>query len=151
MTLTTFFCNGQTFSRKLSKSDSLSIDGKKLTTWVIKFYFVSDSVITAESFNYIDSLANYLKANQDLTIEIGAHSISRGTTEFCCELTQKRAAKISRLLTEKGIDKTKLSAKGYGKTKPLYVDKSKVKCSHCNDDKLQKNLRVEFLILKKKK
>ncbi len=145
------FSTGQTFNRKFSQNDSLTSDGKNLITWNIKFYFVSDSLIMQESFNYIDSLVTFLKTNPGVVVEIGTHSITRGTSTFCCELTQKRAMKISQLLSEKGIDKSRLSPKGYGKTKPLYIDNSTVKCSHCKDDKLQKNLRVEFQILKKKK
>lgn len=138
----------QTFKEKIANTDSLADNGSKLITWSIKFYFVSDSIVTDESNAYIDSLADFLKTN-DISIEIGVHSIPKGSDVFNNNLTDKRAKKLSEILISKGIEPKRLTTKGFGKTKPISVAKpTGKKCSHCNDELERKNLRVEFKIVK---
>ena len=138
----------QTFKEKIADTDSLADNGSKLITWSIKFYFVSDSIVTDESNAYINSLADFLKTN-DVSIEIGVHSMPKGSDVFNNNLTVKRAKKISEILISKGIEPKRLTAKGFGKTKPIFVAKpTGKKCSHCNDELERKNLRVEFKIIK---
>lgn len=138
----------QNFKEKISNTDSLADNGSKLITWSIKFYFLSDSIVTNESNTYINSLVDFLKTN-DVRVEIGVHSTPKGSDVFNNNLTVKRAKKINDILISKGIEPRRLIAKGFGKTKPIFLAKpTGKKCSHCNDELERKNLRIEFKIIK---
>ena len=51
-----------------------------------------------------------------------SHTDSRGSEQANIELSQKRAQSVVNYLIEKGIATDRLTAKGYGKSKPKEVD-----------------------------
>ena len=70
---------------------------------------------------YQDSLmvlVKILNDNPAITIELAAHTDSRASDEYNDELSQKRAETVVTFLIEKGINKQRLVAKGYGKRVP---------------------------------
>jgi peptidoglycan-associated lipoprotein len=70
---------------------------------------------------YQDSLmvlVNMLQDNPKIRIELASHTDSRASDQYNDELSQKRAEAVVLFLTEKGIDKERLVAKGYGKRVP---------------------------------
>lgn len=64
------------------------------------------------------SLVDILVENPKLVIELASHTDSRSSDEFNDVLSQKRAETVVSFLTEKGIQKDRLVAKGYGKRVP---------------------------------
>jgi OOP family OmpA-OmpF porin len=73
-----------------------------------------------------------------MKIEIAGHTDNVGTDAYNNPLSVKRAQAVQTYLTGKGIDATRLSAKGYGKTKPLQAG---------DTEEIRKlNRRVEFII-----
>jgi peptidoglycan-associated lipoprotein len=75
-----------------------------------------------ESMVALDKLIETLNDNPNVTIEIMSHTDTRNTEEYNMILSQKRAQSVVDYLVSKGIDLTRLSAKGYGKTSTKIVD-----------------------------
>jgi OmpA-OmpF porin, OOP family len=78
--------------------------------------------------------------NQDkykaLAFEVAGHTDNRGVAGANQKLSQARAAAVMKYLTGKGIAATRLTAAGYGDTKPLVANDS--------PENLQRNRRIEF-------
>lgn len=76
-----------------------------------------------ESKGALDSLADLLRTNPNITIELMAHTDHVGGTASNSELSQKRAQSVvNYLILEGGINKKRMIAKGYGETWPKTVD-----------------------------
>ena len=78
-----------------------------------------------ESKHTLDTLYAILIENPTIIIELGSHTDARGSDSYNQELSQKRAESCVTYLIEKGVDKARITAKGYGKTK-LLQDCSKI-------------------------
>ena len=91
----------------------------------------------------LDKLALMLIENPDIKIELASHTDCRGGEKYNKELSQKRANSAIAYLISKGIDATRLTARGYGKSQ-LVTDCA---CSKCSDDEHQYNRRTTFKIL----
>jgi peptidoglycan-associated lipoprotein len=77
-----------------------------------------------ESEEPLNQLVEVLNDNPGISIEISSHSDSRGDSTFNLELSQKRAQSVVDYLVSKGIDVSRLQAKGYGETTPRIVTKA---------------------------
>lgn len=76
-----------------------------------------------ESGPALQELLKLLLDNPHITIEIGAHTDRKGSEDYNLNLSKKRAESVVNYLVKYGIDQERLSAQGYGKTKPTKVDK----------------------------
>lgn len=98
----------------------------------------------------LDTLYDILKENPTITIELSAHTDSKGADKYNEELSQKRAESCTNYLTnEKGIAKDRIVAKGYGKTMPVAPNTNPDGSD--NPEGRAKNRRTEFKILDNKK
>lgn len=73
---------------------------------------------------YQDSLmvlVKILNDNPKIVIELASHTDSKGSLEYNDTLSMKRAETVVTFLTEKGINKARVVAKGYGKRMPLIL------------------------------
>jgi peptidoglycan-associated lipoprotein len=91
------------------------------------FYDFGKWDLRPESMVSLDKLVETLNDNPNVTIELMSHTDSRDTEEYNMELSQKRAQSVVDYLIAKGIDKQRLTAKGYGESSPKVVDASIVK------------------------
>jgi OOP family OmpA-OmpF porin len=107
----------------------------------IQFGYNSDKILQ-ESFSLMDEIAQVMKENPQIKkVEIGGHASSEGSDAYNRELSDKRAKAVMAYLVGKGgIDASRLTAKGYGESKPLVTPDD-------TEAKKEKNRRVEFLIL----
>jgi peptidoglycan-associated lipoprotein len=80
-----------------------------------------------ESMVSLDRLVETLNDNPNVTIELMSHTDSRDTEEYNLDLSQKRAQSVVDYLIAKGINRNRLTAKGYGESSPKVVDASIVK------------------------
>jgi peptidoglycan-associated lipoprotein len=76
-----------------------------------------------ESEESLSQLVEVLNDNPGISIEISAHTDSRGDSLFNMNLSQKRAQSVVDYLVGKGIDISRLNAKGYGTAAPRVVSK----------------------------
>ncbi|MGJ0320933.1 OmpA family protein [Aliarcobacter cryaerophilus] len=67
----------------------------------------------------ITEFADMMKANKEFTADIEAHTDSVGSVAYNQKLSERRAASAVKALTDLGVDKNRLRAVGYGKTRPI--------------------------------
>lgn len=93
----------------------------------------------------LNKIVKALEDNPTIVIEIGSHTDSRSATKANLTLSDKRAKATVDYIISKGIDKSRLSGKGYGESKLVNKCKDGVKCS---EEEHQQNRRTEFRIVK---
>jgi len=86
-------------------------------------YATGSYEVTQDSKVALDSLIQILNLNPTIKIELMAHTDFVGSDQFNSELSQKRAQSVVDFLISKGINPTRLVAKGYGETWPKKVSK----------------------------
>lgn len=111
------------------------IKGDVLILNKVLFKFNS-SDLDPTSFAQIDMLALLLKKEVNMKILVKGHTSSEGSDEYNNKLSESRAKSVVNYLISKGIEKSRLSYKGYGKTSPLE--------SNDSESGREKNRRVEF-------
>ncbi|MCY1030785.1 OmpA family protein [Corallococcus sp. BB11-1] len=67
----------------------------------------------------LDAIADYLKANPQLTIRVEGHTDNSGPDELNRTLSQQRAERVRAYLIQKGIAGSRMEAKGFGPDRPL--------------------------------
>ena len=67
----------------------------------------------------INRIYALMKDHGDLKFEIGGHSDGDGDEAYNTKLSQQRADAVKTELVNKGIDASRLTTKGYGKSKPI--------------------------------
>lgn len=74
--------------------------------------------LKSESFFELDQFVSLLKQNPSINVEISGHTDNTGGKEYNLKLSQNRANSVVEYLVNKGIDKKRLTAKGYGDIRP---------------------------------
>jgi len=109
------------------------------------YYDFDQSDIRPDAAIELDKLVKILKDNPTIWIELGSHTDSRGNDRYNQWLSQSRANSAVQYIIDQGIDKNRITAKGYGETMLLNKCASGVKCS---EEDHQLNRRTEFKITK---
>lgn len=94
----------------------------------------------------LEKVVKVMQLDPTITIEISSHTDSRSTADYNLKLSQKRAQEVVNYLVKRGIDKSRLTAVGYGESRLLNRCKDGVECS---EEEHAKNRRTEFKINKK--
>jgi OOP family OmpA-OmpF porin len=94
------------------------------------------ATIKPDSNKTLDDAATALKAAPTLNIEVGGHTDNVGTAESNQKLSEDRAKSVMAALVARGIDAKRLTAKGYGQSKPV--------ADNSTDAGKAKNRRVEL-------
>lgn len=105
------------------------------------FYDYDKADIRPDAAAELDKLVETLNDNPKITIELSSHTDSRGKDAYNQTLSQKRAESAVNYIISKGIDKSRITAKGYGETRPV-IKTAKT------EDEYQKNRRTEFKVTK---
>lgn len=87
------------------------------------FYEFNKATLTAESTEALDRLVGMMTENANITIELSSHCDYRGNDEYNEKLSQRRAESVVNYLIEHGIAEDRLTAKGYGESRPKIVTK----------------------------
>ncbi len=113
-----------------------------LTVRLKNIYFeFNKTALKPESFVELNKVVDFLQASPTVEIEIAGHTDSKGTDEYNNTLSQGRSQSVVNYLVQQGIDVSRLTAKGYGESKP--IDTNDTPEGQAN------NRRVEFTVLKK--
>lgn len=104
------------------------------------FFDVGLANLRPESNAELDRLVKLLKDVPSLEIEISGHTDNTGSAKLNEKLSQDRAQAVVDYLTGKGIAKSRMSAMGYGASKPVATNNT--------DAGRQENRRTEFEIKK---
>jgi outer membrane protein OmpA-like peptidoglycan-associated protein len=108
-------------------------------------YDFNKSAIRKGAARDLEALAALLKRYPSIQIEVGAHTDSRGTSEYNLALSQTRALYAQDFLIEQGVHPDRIFAKGYGETK------LRNECSDgvaCDERQHAYNRRIEVKVLK---
>jgi len=84
----------------------------------------NSSVITKSTYEVLDEIYGFLSRNSYIVIEIGGHTNNVPDDAYCNELSTARAESVATYLVEKGIDPKRITAKGYGKRKPIATNET---------------------------
>ncbi len=94
--------------------------------------------LKVESDIEITRLAENLKKNIDLKIEIHGHTDNVGSDDDNMRLSEERAQSVMLALIDKGILSTRISSRGYGESKPIDTNETEVGRKN--------NRRTEFVV-----
>ena len=92
----------------------------------------------------LNRLALVLNQNQDIKIEIRAHTDSRSDDIYNRRLSENRAQAVVDYLVTQGISPGRLVANGYGESELLNECRNGVKCTEARH---QENRRTEFKVI----
>jgi len=95
------------------------------------------SAILPESEDSLKQILALLNQNATLKIRVEGHTDNQGTPAANQTLSEKRAQAVMGWLTANGIDAARLTAKGFGQTKPV--------ADNASDAGRAKNRRVELV------
>ncbi|TAE31973.1 MAG: flagellar motor protein MotB [Cytophagales bacterium] len=95
--------------------------------------------VAGKSRTELGRLAQFMKANPTVSVEISGHTDDQGDATANLALSKKRAQAVVAYLTEAGIDATRIRATGFGKTRPLFPNTS--------DENRRLNRRIEWRVL----
>ena len=85
------------------------------------FYDFNKATLRPESATALDKLVGLLNENPNITIELSAHTDSRGSDQYNERLSQQRAESVVRYLIDHGIAADRLTPKGYGEGMPKKI------------------------------
>ena len=122
-------------------------DVKEGMNFVLKniFYDYDQSFIRPDAAIVLNNLVSMMKQNPNMRIELTAHTDARGDASYNLSLSQKRADAAIQYLVSKGINRNRLSAKGFGESTLTNGCKDGVKCS---EEQHAENRRTEIKVIK---
>lgn len=102
------------------------------------FFDTGKSILRSESNTELERLVKLMKDVPSLKIEISGHTDNTGSASLNNTLSQDRAQAVVNYLKNKGIAANRMTAAGYGSSKPI--------ASNNTSDGRQQNRRTEFEI-----
>ncbi|WP_116126648.1 OmpA family protein [Lewinella sp. IMCC34183] len=96
--------------------------------------------IEEDSKEALEEIADFLRSNTDVVVEIGGHASYQAGAVFAKSISEERAVAVINYLNTLQIDGTRLLPKGYGRNRPVCIENT----PECN----QRNQRVEVKILR---
>lgn len=109
----------------------------------------NSAAIKKESLPIVDAVASTLKGHPEFTlVEVQGHADERGNDDYNLKLTQERVQSVVNALVQRGVDKSRVRAKGFGEYCAL--DNPDGTATQHNEAAWEKNRRVEFKIVKTK-
>jgi outer membrane protein OmpA-like peptidoglycan-associated protein len=115
------------------------------------YFDVAKSNIRPDAAIELDKIVQVMNEYPNMYVELGSHTDCRSAAAANMKLSTARAKASTDYIVKKGINKTRIVAKGYGESKLLNNCgcEGKVK-STCPEEEHAKNRRTEFLITKLK-
>ena len=135
---------GMTVDEKGCPTEVAKREAELLETGLIRLegvkFETGKAEILPESRGALDAVGLLLTKWPQLQVEIGGHTDSRGSAEGNRKLSQARAEAVRTYLTTTytAIPAANLTAKGYGKSKPVVPN--------TNEESWARNRRVEFVV-----
>ncbi len=93
-------------------------DGKIVILDPIQFEYDSHEV-KGESQKTLDEVAQILRDNPDMEVEVAGHASSEGTDAYNQDLSQRRTDEVVRQLEDRGVEGDRMTPVGYGESQPV--------------------------------
>lgn len=104
------------------------------------YFETNKAIIKPVSYGLLDDVARTLNQYPDLKlVEVSGHTDDVGKDDLNLKLSQARAEAVMKYLVQKGVEPTRLVARGYGETKPIDTN--------ATPEGRAKNRRVAFTII----
>ena len=104
------------------------------------YFATGKDTILKQSYAILDEVTRVLEENPQLKlVRVEGHTDDRGNDDLNQKLSQRRANSVRTYLINKGIDRDRLEAVGYGETRPIAENETA--------EGRAKNRRVEFIIV----
>ncbi|NLA24972.1 MAG: OmpA family protein, partial [Bacteroidales bacterium] len=140
-------------TKPITYSDTIVLDAILINTFpnqpiVVNniYYEFGLSRLTDKAKITIDETIYQLMTNyQHIVVEISSHTDSVASDDFNMRLSHDRAQSVVDYLIQKGIDKERLVAKGYGKNRPIAPNSNPDGTD--NPEGRAKNRRTEFKVI----
>lgn len=87
------------------------------------FYDFDRATLRPESKTALDEMAQVLRDNPNVTIEMASHTDRKGTDEYNIDLSGRRARSVIDYLISVGISPDRLQSQGYGESRPKTITK----------------------------
>jgi OmpA-OmpF porin, OOP family len=120
------------------KYKTVVVTEKKIELKQAVFFDTNKATIKPVSFALLDDVAQALKDNPKIKVEVQGHTDSQGNDALNMKLSQNRAESVKVYLIKKGVSSDRMDPKGYGEDQPLEDNRTA--------DGRAKNRRVEFVI-----
>lgn len=93
----------------------------KAGTWVFKDikFEIDKDVLIASSYPTLEEIVKILTAHPDISVEIQGHTDSTASEAHNLDLSKRRAKTVMHYLKSKGIAASRMTAKGYGESRPM--------------------------------
>lgn len=104
----------------------------------VHFDFDQDT-LRPDAIAILNDAAALLNEHERVVVEVAGHTDSRGSDEYNQGLSERRANRVRDYLASKGVTASRLSARGYGESRPV--------SSNDTDEGRADNRRVELVIL----
>jgi OOP family OmpA-OmpF porin len=98
------------------------------------------AVIDPKSFDELDEVAQMMKENSKMVIQLEGHTDNQGSAKANMELSESRVEAVKKYLVSKGIAKDRIKTKALGGSQPL--------SNEMTQEARAMNRRVEMRILK---
>ena len=121
--------NAEAMAAQIAESGRVAVYGISFDT--------GSATLKPDSFKVLDEVLSVLSKNSTWKIGIEGHTDNVGQKASNQSLSQQRAASVVAWLTAKGIAATRLTAKGFGDTKPV--------ASNDTEEGRARNRRVELV------
>ncbi len=116
------------------------IQGGKIVLWGKIFYDTDKATIKPISYPVLDDVVDVMQKNPHLRlVEVQGHCDARASDAYNMKLSQARAESARSYLISKGVDASRLTAKGYGESQPIADNTTK--------EGMSQNRRTEFVII----
>ena len=105
------------------------------------FYDFDKANIRPDAAIELDKLVQVLNDNPSISIELSSHTDARGSDVYNQDLSQRRAESAVEYIISKGIDRSRITAKGYGESRPVVKNAT-------TEEEHQRNRRTEFKVVR---
>ncbi|MCB0475376.1 MAG: OmpA family protein, partial [Flavobacteriaceae bacterium] len=123
----------------------LRVDNEKIMVNINTIYFDFDKWnIRPDAARELDKVIAVMKEHPSMVIQSGSHTDSRGSDRYNQRLSQRRAEATVDYIVAGGIDRKRITARGYGESQLVNACANGVKCSK---EEQQLNRRTEFVIV----
>ena len=110
-----------------------------------EIYFDLDKAdIREDAAVELAKIVEVMKEHPNMKLDIRSHTDSRGADAYNLKLSDRRAKATLEWMVKQGIERNRLSAKGYGETQPVNNCTNGVPCT---EEQYQENRRSEFIIV----